>query len=217
VVQSDTNDGVAYYEALELNLNRHWMGYHGRGASNLMASYVFSHSIDTVDPDVPSQNPNDPRMTGEAERGNAIFDQRQRLVVSGVYSGPLGVQLGGVTTVAGGLPYNVVTGLTNSGDTGATTDRPVIDGVVVGRNTGRGAAIYDVSPFLEKTVDLLPERLFTELRVEALNVLNHRNVVGYSGTWGNGAQPGAGFGLPLAGVTNQLPARQLQFSARFGF
>jgi hypothetical protein len=54
-------------------------------------------------------------------------------------------------------------------------------------------------------------------RAEAFNLLNHRNMVGFSGTYGNGASPAAGFGGPLAGVTNQLPARELQFSVRIGF
>jgi hypothetical protein len=212
VVQSDVNDGVAYYEAAEVNLS-----HHSAGGSSLLASYVYSHALDTVDPDVPSQNPNDPLMTGEAELGNAIFDQRHRFVLSGVYAAPFGIETGGVATLAGGLPYNVVTGVTNSGDTGATTDRPVIDGVVIGRDTGRGKPIYEVAPFVGKTLPLSRERFRLELRAEAFNVLNHRNVVGYSGTYGDGAAPGMGFGQPLAGVTNQLPARELQFSARVGF
>jgi hypothetical protein len=68
-----------------------------------------------------------------------------------------------------------------------------------------------------KRVMLGTERLHANLRAEAFNLLNHRNVVGFSGTYGNGASPGAGFGAPLAGVTNQLPARQLQFSAQIEF
>jgi hypothetical protein len=55
------------------------------------------------------------------------------------------------------------------------------------------------------------------LRVEALNSLNHANFVGYSGTYGNGASAGPGFGAPLVGITNQLPARSLQFSVRMAF
>jgi hypothetical protein len=55
------------------------------------------------------------------------------------------------------------------------------------------------------------------LRAEAFNVFNHRNLVGYSGTYGNGAAPGPGFGQPLAGITNQLPARSLQFEAKLTF
>lgn len=212
VIQSDVNDGIGYYEAMNVNLN-----YHASNGSVLLASYTWSHALDTVDPDVPSQNPNDPRETGEQELGNAIFDQRHRIVLSGVYAAPFGITAGGITTLASGLPYNIVTGVTNSGDIGATTDRPVIDGTVVGRNTGRGTAIYDVSPFVGKRVRLGSERLHANLRAEAFNLLNHRNVVGFSGTYGNGALPGPGFGAPLAGVTNQLPARELQFSAQIEF
>ena len=212
VIQSDVNDGVAYYEAMDVNLN-----YHAVNGSAMLASYTWSHTLDTVDPDLPSQNPNDPLMTGEAELGNAIFDQRNRFVLSGVYAAPLGITAGGIATLASGLPYNYVTGVTNSGDTGATTDRPVINGVVVGRNTGRGTAIYDVSPFVGERIALGTERVHANLRAEAFNVLNHRNVVGFSGTYGNGASPGPGFGAPLAGITNQLPARELQFSAQIEF
>ena len=212
VVQSDVNDGVAYYESLNVNLS-----HHTAKGSALLASYVYSHALDTVDPDVPSQNPNDPRLTGEAELGNAIFDQRQRFVLSGVWAAPWGFATGGVATLGSGFPYNVVTGVTNSGDTGATTDRPVIDGAVIGRDTGRGTAIYDLAPFVSKRVPLGSERVQAELRAEAFNLLNHRNIVGFSGTYGDGAQPGTGFGLPLAGVTNQLPARELQFSAEIAF
>jgi len=214
VIQSDTNDGAGYYEALDVNLS-----HHAHNGSALLASYTWSHAIDTVDPDIPSQNPNDPRLVGEAEMGNAIFDQRNRLVLSGVYAAPWGFTMGGIATMAGGLPYNYTTGVTNSGDTGATTDRPVINGAVVGRNTGRGTAIYDVEPFVGKRITLVPERLSANLRAEAFNVLNHRNVVGFNGVWGNAATLPAGstFGQPLAGITNQLPARELQFSAQIEF
>jgi hypothetical protein len=212
VIQSDVNDGVAYYDALDVNLS-----HHAHKGSSLLASYTWSHAIDTVDPDVPSQNPNNPRNPVAAERGNAIFDQRNRFVFSGVYAAPWGFTMGGIATMAGGLPYNIVTGVTNSGDTGATTDRPVINGVVVGRNIGRGTAIYDVEPFVAKRIAILPEHVYADLRAEAFNALNHRNVVGFSGTWGNAATPGVGFGQPLAGVTNQLPARELQFSAQIEF
>lgn len=212
VIQSDVNDGMGWYDALDVNLS-----HQAKSGSALLASYTWSHALDTVDPDVPSQNPNDPRMTGEAEKGNAIFDQRQRFVLSGVYAARFGFTAGGVATLASGLPYNITTGFNNGGDTGAQTDRPVINGVVVGRNTGRGTAIYSVDPFIGKRVTLASERVHLDLRAEAFNVLNHGNFVGFSGTWGNNAAPAAGFGTPLAGVTNQLPAREMQFSAKIEF
>jgi hypothetical protein len=212
VIQSDVNDGYAYYDALDATLSHRF----SRRLS-VLASYTWSHAIDNVDPDIPSQNPNDPKFTGRIEYGNAIFDQRHRFVLSGVYVAPLKVGFGGIATLASGLPYNITTGTTNGGDTGATTDRPVIDGVVIGRNAGRGGPIYDLSPFIERPFALGGDRVSLVLRAESFNVFNHANFVGYSGTYGNGATPGAGFGIPLAGITNQLPARSLQFSAKVTF
>jgi len=212
LIQSDVNNGYAYYNALDVNLTRVFSR-----RFSMLASYTWSHASDNVDPDVPGQNPNDPNFTGKVENGNAIFDQRQRFVLSGVYEAPWKITAGGMATLASGLPYNFVTGTNNSGDTGGTTDRPVINGAVVARNAGRGRAIYDVSPFVERQFALGSDRIRLVARVEAFNVFNHANFVGYSGTYGNGTAPGTGFGAPLAGVTAQLPARSLQFSARLSF
>ena len=208
VIQTDVNNGFVRYNALNVNLSHH---FGNRFAA--LASYVYSHAIDNVDPDVPGGNPNDPNFTGKQEVGNAIFDQRHRFVLSGTYDAPFGINFGGIATLASALPFNFVTGTNNSGDTGATTDRPVINGAVVGRNAGRGRGIYDFSPFVEKDFHF-GERLRIRGRVESFNVFNHANFVGYSGTYGNGAAPGPGFGQPLTGITNQLPARSLQFSLR---
>ncbi len=212
VIQSDVNDGFLHYDALDVNLTHNFTHHF-----SMLASYTWSHTLDNVDPDTTSQNPNDTNFTGYQEYGNAIYDQRNRFVLSGVYEALLKIRIGGVATLAGGLPYNYVTGVTNSGNTGATTDRPVINGVVVGRDTGRGAAIYAIDPFVSRTFPIYGDRVRVDLRVEAFNVFNHANFVGYSGTYGNGAAPGAGFGSPLAGVTNQLPARMLQFSGKIAF
>ncbi len=121
-----------------------------------------------------------------------------------------------MATLASGLPYNLVTGINNSGDAGATTDRPVINGAVVGRNTGRGRAIYEFSPSVEKVFGF-GERWRVSARAEAFNVFNHANFVGYNGTYGNAATASSTLGLPLTGITNQLPARSLQFGVRLSY
>ncbi len=212
VIQTDVNDGYLHYNALDLNLTHTFA--HGL---SMLASYTWSHTLDNVDPDTTAQNPNDPNLTGHQEYGNAIYDQRNRFVLSGDYTAPLKIHFGGVGTFAGGLPYNLVTGTTNSGDTGATTDRPVINGAVVGRNTGRGNGLYSVDPYLSRAFPLYHERVKLNLRAEAFNVLNHANFVAYSGTYGNGATAGTGFGTPVLGVASQLPARQLQFLVSVDF
>jgi hypothetical protein len=183
----------------------------------MLLSYVWSHTTDNVDPDTTSQNPNDANYPNAQERGNAIFDQRNRFVASGYYVAPLKIQVGGIVTLAGGLPYNITTGTTNSGDTGGTTDRPIINGAVLGRNTGRGTPIYSFDPFLAREIHIFgPLRL--NLRAEAFNVLNHRNFIGFNGTYGNLATTPATLGTPTgAGITAQLPPRELQFSARISF
>jgi hypothetical protein len=212
VITTDVNDGFVSYNSLNVNLSH---SFTRRFA--MLASYVYSHSIDNVDPDAPGGNPNDPNFTGPEEIGNAIFDQRHRFVLSGTFHAPFGIDAGGITTLASGLPFNIVTGSNNSGDTGATTDRPVINGAVVGRNTGRGRPIYELSPFLEKVFPF-GEHLRARLRAEAFNVLNHPNFVGYVGTFGNGAAAPPTLGSPLFnGITSQLPARSLQFSFRLSY
>ena len=212
LIQSDVNNGYAYYNALDVNLSHSF-----NRKLSLLASYTWSHAIDNVDPDVPGQNPNDANFTGKIENGNAIFDQRHRFVLSGLYELPWKICFGGIATLGSGLPYNITTGTVNSGDNGATTDRPVVNGVVIGRNAGHGRPIYEVSPFLERAFLFRREHLRLTIRAESFNVFNHANFVGYSGTYGNGAAPGLGFGTPLAGITSQLPARSLQFSGRVSF
>ncbi|MBZ5723937.1 MAG: hypothetical protein LAP87_02965 [Acidobacteriia bacterium] len=102
--------------------------------------------------------------------------------------------MGAVAMPASGLPNNFTTGTTNGGNNGATTDRPAINGVVVGRNAGRGNAIYEISPFLERPFALGSERVHLVRRAESFNVFNHASFVRYSGASATAPQrvPGSG-------------------------
>jgi hypothetical protein len=212
LIQSDVNDGYLHYNALDINLHHVFSRHY-----EALVSYTWSHTTDNVDPDATSQNPNDPLQTGHAEYGNALYDQRHRAVISGFYIAPFAIHIGGIASLATGLPYNLTTGVTNSGDTGGTTDRPVINGVVVGRNTGRGTPVYTLDPFLSRDFKLY-ERVHLDLRAEAFNSLNHANFVTFNGTYGNtNTVAPATLGTPSYGVTAQLPARSLQFSGKVSF
>jgi hypothetical protein len=85
-----------------------------------------------------------------------------------------------------------------------------------GTQRGEGTAIYQVDTLVERPI-VVNERLRIEPRIEVFNLFNHANFVGFSGTYGNGATAGAGFGQPLAGITNQLPARSIQFLIKVMF
>jgi hypothetical protein len=212
VIQTDVHDGYLHYNALDLNITHTFS--HG---FTMLASYTWSHTLDSVDPDTTSQNPNDTNFTQRQEYGPAIYDQRNRAVLSGTWVGPFKIETGGIATLASGLPFNYVTGVFNSGDTGATTDRPVINGAVIGRDAGLGGPIFSFDPFVGRSFPLHHEAAEIDLRAEAFNALNHLNFTGYDGTYGDGSSPAAGFGAPLPGVTSQLPARQMQFSAKISF
>jgi Carboxypeptidase regulatory-like domain/TonB dependent receptor len=218
LIQSDVNNGYGHYHALDVNLRHHFS--HG---FDMLLSYTWSHALSNVDPDIPGQNPNDPRVTGREEYGPSIFDERHRFVLSGTYAAPWKIRVGGIATLGSGLPYNITTGSTNSGDNGATADRPVTNGVVIGRNAGRGKAIYDLSPFIERAFPLGSERVKLNLRFESFNIFNHANFVGYNSIYGNAATPPACvagtacFGQPAVGITNQLPARSVQVSGKLTF
>ena len=93
----------------------------------------------------------------------------------------------------------------------------VLNGAVIGRDAGRGKPIYSLDPNISRAFGLFHEAVQLQLRAEAFNVLNHSNFVGYSGTYGNGTSAGTGFGSPTYGVTSQLPARFMQFSAQVSF
>ncbi len=212
IIDTSINDGYGFFNGLEANLEHHFAH-----ALALWASYSWSHTLNNVDPDVKASNqaPNLDNFTGAAEYGNAIFDQPQRFVLNGIWSAPWRLQMGGVVTLASGLPYNIVTGADNSGE-GQTADRPVIGGVVIGRNTARGTAFYQADLFVQRPITLT-DRFHLNLRLESFNLFNHANVVGFNPVWGNGATPAPGFGQPLSGITNVLPPRELQIAARLSF
>src|SRR5437016_11962202 len=114
---------------------------------SMLVSYTYSHTINTVEPDAPGGDANDANQLGAVERGDSILDQWHRLAISGWWALPQHFVIGGLAPLASARPFNATTGVDNYGD-GSNTDRPVINGVVVGRNAFRGNPLYDFSPFV---------------------------------------------------------------------
>jgi len=202
------NDGNSLYDALQLNLNHY---FNGKG--QVLLSYTWSHARNNFEADAPGGDPNDVNDLN-AEWGNSLLNQPNRLVLSGWRVLPLQIIGGGSFTYASGRPFNILTGVDNNGD-GANSDRPVIDGSVVGRNAGSGTDTIDLSLFLSYEFPI-GDTARLGLRAECLNVTNHANIYGRNGTWGNAATgvPLPSFGSALGGVANVEPARQFQFMVR---
>jgi hypothetical protein len=203
------NAGSNSYNGVKLNLSTRRKNFQG------LFSYTLSHTIGTVEMDVPQQDPNDSNFIGNAERATSLLDQRHRLSVSGSYQLPWKFSVGTWLVAASGRPFNVTTGVDNNGD-GSNADRPFVDGAILPRNFGKGTPVYDWSAFVAKRLDFT-ERFNLELRAEGFNLTNHNNIVGRNGTWGNAAAPFATFGTPLGGINNVDPGREFQFMARVRF
>lgn len=209
------NNGSSIYNGMQVNLNK-------RLTSNfsLLASYTWSHTINTVEADAPGGDPLDVNLPDRAERGDSLLDQRHRLVISGWYNLPYRFTIGGVTTAASGRPFNITVGQDVNGD-GANTDRPFdyATSTFVGRNTGRGTPIYETNLFLQRAFTI-NERVNLELRAEAFNIFNHPNIVARSGTLGGINAATGGYNIPvtfgqgIGGINGVDPGRQFQFVVR---
>ncbi len=99
-----------------------------------LVSYTWSHSIDDgTDLESPLEPQNNYNTT--AERGNSLFDQRHRLVFSGVYDSGTAFKTGfskffnswtvaPIIEVSSGRPFNIVTSTDRNHDLSTGTDRP---------------------------------------------------------------------------------------------
>jgi hypothetical protein len=206
------NNGESLYNGMHLNLNKRF-----DHNFSMLISYTWSHTINTVEPDAPGGDANDANQLGAFERGDSVLDQRHRVAISGWWNLSQHFVVGGLATLASARPFNATTGADNNGD-GSNTDRPVINGSVIGRNAFRGNALYDFSPFVEREFRL-SENVRLILRGEGLNVFNHANTIGRNGTYGNAASgiPNSIFEQTLTGVANVDPGRMFQFHARLRF
>jgi outer membrane receptor protein involved in Fe transport len=214
-IQAVINDGSSLYNALQVRLHKRF----GNRLS-LLANYTWSHTINTAETDYNS-DPNDANLIGRPERATSLLDQRHRAAISGWYQLGWGFTTGTFTTLASSRPYNITTGVDNNGDS-TTSDRPVINGAVIGRNAGRGTPTYDAGLFLEREFSI-GEHVRVSARAEGSNMFNHSNIVLRQGIYGNlssglpdpTVSPSLGQGL--AGIANVDPGRQFQFQLRLQF
>jgi hypothetical protein len=160
-------------------------------------------------------------------------DIRRRMVASAIYHLPWGFQISGLMTWRSGLPFSAFTGVDSNKD-GNFTDRPVIGGVSLPRNSFREPNFWNTDLRVTKQFRIT-ERQRVELFVDLFNAFNHTNwfynVSGNESTttalgsrWGTGQTPLSTFrtfylpdgSLNIGGASVSSPI-QAQFALRYMF
>jgi len=199
--------------------------------SQFQLSYTLSKAIDdTTDFITDLQAANQLNLRGE--RSLSTFDQRQRLVVSGLLESPFergvgvgkvlaDVSLSPIVTYSSGQPFNLLLGFDANNDTQANTDRPV----GAGRNTGQGPNFASVDFRVAKKVSFGTDaRYGFEGILEAFNLFNRVNYSGVNNIVGNMSftayrvhgRSDLGPTNPL-GFTSAFDPRQIQVALKFHF
>lgn len=215
-IQVVVNEGVSDYNGLQINLEKRFSR-----RFSFLASYTLSKTTNTVEPDAGSGDPADVNLLGENERGLSLLDQRHRFVLSGYYQLPFGFTIGGVQMAASGRPFAITSGIDTNGDT-STADRPfnAATSTFLKRNAGRGTPTYSTDLFAQKSF-AFGERMRVELRVEAFNIFNNRNVYlrdgNYSSALLTAGSPSTTFGTATGGISSVDPSREIQFQFRLRY
>jgi len=216
------NLGVADYDGLQTSLS-----YRANPKFFASLSYTLSKATNTTEPDGNGIGSNESNISalGEQERGPSVLDQRHRAVITFTYMAPYNITVGTVTLLASSRPFNSTTGVDNNGD-GANNDRPVINGVVVGKSAFRGTGTQDVSFFVEGRLKKKGRTVL--LRFEGFNLFNDGNILGRAQTtYGDTTTVNPTFGQ-VAAVTNTQtnalptlanidPPRMFQIQIRYIF
>jgi hypothetical protein len=170
-----------------------------RDALSFDASYTWMRAS-ALDAPVNAHDPN-----GSDNWGPTINDIHHRLVGNVVYRLPLGIDLGAIAVLTSAPPYNIVTGTDDNGDRNAN-DRPIVNGVMLRPNAGRGDGYFTTDLRIGKLMAFGSRRV--EVMVEMFNLFNTDNYAGYIGN-----RSSASFGQP----TIALAPFQGQVGARFFF
>jgi carboxypeptidase family protein len=106
------------------------------------------------------------------------LDMRHQFTSTTVFFLPGDFEVSSVERFASGRPFNATVG--SAGDLnrdGQTTDRPLVDGVVMARNAFRNTAFYNVDMRIGRSFELPRQKGRIILSVDFFNVFNFDNVV----------------------------------------
>jgi hypothetical protein len=218
----------ALYEGAILEIRKRFSDHF-----TLYGNYTYSKAYDTSTDFNSDYAPFD-ELNLAGERALSDFDQRHKIVASGIFDSPWnnhifgGWELAPIIRYNSGHPFNILAeGTDINGDRHSTNDRPL----GIGRNSGLGPDYFDTDMRLTKSFKVR-EQAQLMFFVEGFNIFNRTNfasvnnevptVNGFanipshpSGVFVNPAVSNPG-GTPLA-FTSALPMRQLQLGFRLAF
>ena len=234
----------SYFDALTVSYNLRPVRY-----GSFRLSYTWSKAIDDVSYAFFSGPVNNYNIGDD--RSISDDNQKHRVVVDGtLHTSPgaantllgkvtHGWELGGTLTYYSGFPFNITNGVT---DIQTTSERPclvlgsaacaaALPGSMISRNSGQGFPSFTINTRLSRTF-ALGERFRLQGLAQAFNLINTRNDLFPSGSWGscstyptvtatcnpyasksNTAVSGQGFGQP----TNSADPRSIEFAAKIIF
>jgi hypothetical protein len=205
---------------------------------SLFGNYTYSKGFDTSTDYNSDYGPQDPTNLG-MDRALSEFDQRNKVVIAGVFDSPWkqavlsGFQLAPLFSYHSGHPFNLLAGGEVNGDNHTTNERPI----GAPRDTGLGPNYIDFDMRLTWG-HKLGERANLQFTAEGFNIANRTNFAGVNNevsplfglTPGfttfnvHGIRPGTLLAdgsvvtpsTPLA-FTSAFPKRQIQLGVRFSF
>jgi hypothetical protein len=196
---------------------------------SFFGNYTYSKAFDTSTDFNTDFGPQDPTDLG-AERALSEFDERNKVVLAGVFNSPWknaflsGFQLSPIFQYHSGHPFNLLAGGEVNGNNHTTNERPI----GAPRDTGLGPNYVDFDARLTWQ-HKFGERLNLQLTAEGFNIANHTNFASVNNEVSPlfGLTPGfTTFNVhgsaalspstPL-GFTSALPKREIQLGCRLNF
>ncbi len=216
-----SSTGRSQYHGLQTSLQKRWSS-----GSLLRFGYVLAQAKDDASDFVTGQQPENP-YDRAAEFSRSFEDARHRVTVTGVFDLPYrsdannrsvarsifgNWSVSTLITYRSGTPDSITVGSDVNGDGNSTTDRPFVDGVLLGRNSTLGPDFATVDARLSKAF-ALGGRARLHILIEAFNLFDRVNYFSPNNVWGTGFEPAASFGE----FTGAGDPRQTQLGVKIEF